>query len=80
LIPMLLDYGFMMQEAVAKSIMQMVFSSIYGSIINAKTTKGLLRDGTILGVGASIVGMVSGSFLTSIPDIYLTNLFIASLL
>ena len=40
LIPMLLVYGFMMKEAVAISIMQMVFSSIYGSIINAKKLKG----------------------------------------
>ncbi|MFW2602328.1 sulfite exporter TauE/SafE family protein [Aliarcobacter butzleri] len=80
LIPMLLVYGFMMKEAVAISIMQMVFSSIYGSIINAKKTKGLLRDGTILGVGASIGGMVSGYFLPAVPDIYLQYLFIASLL
>ncbi len=72
---MLLVYGFMMKEAVAISIMQMVFSSIYGSIINAKKTKGLLRDGTILGVGASIGGMVSGYFLPAVPDIYLQYLF-----
>lgn len=36
LVPMLLMYGFVMKEAVAISIMQMVFSSIYGSFLNAK--------------------------------------------
>lgn len=80
LIPMLLLYGFAMKEAVAISIMQMVFSSIYGSIINVKKIKNLLRDGTILGVGASIGGAISGYFLPNVPDIYLQYLFIASLL
>ena len=36
LIPMLLVAGFAMKEAVAISIMQMVFSSIYGSFLNSK--------------------------------------------
>ena len=77
LIPMLLVAGFAMKEAVAISIMQMVFSSIYGSFLNSKKIKGLFRDGIILGVGASIGGLFSGYFLPSIPDIYLQYLFIA---
>lgn len=80
LIPMLLLYGFLMKEAVAISIMQMVFSSVYGSIINIKKIKNLLRDGTILGIGASIGGAISGYFLPNVPDIYLQYLFILSLL
>lgn len=80
IVPLLLLHGFFMKEAVAISIMQMVFSSIYGSIINVKKIKGLLRDGTILGIGASIGGAISAYFLPSIPDIYLQYLFIASLL
>lgn len=80
IVPMLLVYGFAMKEAVAISIMQMVFSSIYGSIINIKKITGLLRDGTILGIGASIGGAISAYFLPSIPDIYLQYLFITSLL
>ena len=74
LIPMLLVAGFAMKEAVAISIMQMVFSSIYGSFLNSKKIKGLFRDGIILGVGASIGGLFSGYFLPSIPDIYLQYL------
>ena len=80
LIPMLLVAGFAMKEAVAISIMQMVFSSIYGSFLNSKKIKGLFRDGIILGVGASVGGLFSGYFLPSIPDIYLQYLFIAVLI
>lgn len=80
LIPMLLLAGFAMKEAVAISIMQMVFSSIYGSFLNSKKIKSLFRDGIILGIGASIGGLCSGYFLPSIPDIYLQYLFIAVLI
>lgn len=79
LIPLLLLFGYLMKEAVAISIMQMVFSSIYGSFLNSKKTKGLARDGVSLGVGASFGGLLSGYFLPSIPNIYLQYLFIAVL-
>lgn len=80
LIPMLLLVGFVMKEAVAISIMQMVFSSIYGSFLNSKKIKGLVRDGVILGIGAIFGGLVSGYFLPSIPNIYLQYIFIATLI
>ena len=67
LIPMLLLIGFVMKEAVAISIMQMVFSSIYGSFLNSKKIKGLTRDGFSLGVGAVFGGLASGYFLPNIP-------------
>lgn len=79
LIPMLLLTGFVMKEAVAISIMQMVFSSIYGSFLNAKKIKGLVRDGVILGIGASLGGATSGYFLPKVPDIYLQYIFIIAL-
>lgn len=80
LIPLLLLSGYLMKEAVAISIMQMLFSSVYGSFLNSKKTKGLLRDGVILGLGGSVGGIVSGYFLPDIPNIYLQYLFITSLL
>lgn len=79
LIPLLLLLGFVMKEAVAISIMQMVFSSIYGSFLNSKKIKNLTRDGIFLGIGAIIGGAISGYFLPSIPNIYLQYLFIATL-
>ena len=44
LVPLLLATGFVMKEAVAISIMQMVFSSIYGSFLNAKKAKDVEMD------------------------------------
>lgn len=80
LVPMLLLLNYTMKEAVAVSIMQMVFSSIYGSFLNSKKIKNLFRDGTILGIGASFGGATSAYFLPNIPNIYLQYLFILSLL
>lgn len=80
LIPMLLLANYGMKEAVSISIMQMVFSSIYGSFLNSKKIKSLFRDGSILGVGAIFGGATSGYFLPTVPDIYLQYLFIFVLL
>ena len=68
LVPILLVYGFVMKEAVAISIMQMVFSSIYGSFLNAKKAKNVIKDGTILGIGGSLGGIASGYMLSSISN------------
>ena len=51
LVPILLMVGYVMKEAVAISIMQMVFSSIYGSILNAKHAQNVVKDGLIIGLG-----------------------------
>lgn len=80
LIPMLLLIGFVMKEAVAISIMQMVFSSIYGSFLNSKKIRSLTRDGFSLGAGAVFGGLASGYFLPNIPNIYLQYIFIATLI
>ena len=80
LVPMLLMYGFVMKEAVAISIMQMVFSSVYGSFLNAKKAKDVVKDGTILGIGGSIGGIASGYMLSSISNESLQYLFIAILI
>ena len=80
LVPMLLATGFVMKEAVAISIMQMVFSSIYGSFLNAKKAKDVLKDGTILGIGGSIGGIVSGYIVPNVSNEFLQYLFIAILI
>ena len=80
LVPMLLMYGFVMKEAVAISIMQMVFSSIYGSFLNAKKAKDVLKDGIILGIGGSIGGITSAYIVSSISNESLQYLFIAILI
>ena len=80
LVPMLLATGFVMKEAVAISIMQMVFSSIYGSFLNNKKIKNFLKDGVIIGIGGSIGGAVSGYIVPDISNESLQYLFIAILI
>jgi len=65
LVPMLVATGFAMKEAIAISIMQMVFSSIYGSFLNSKKAKDVFKDGIILGMGG-FVGGLQNSFVHSL--------------
>ncbi|PUE63635.1 sulfite exporter TauE/SafE family protein [Arcobacter caeni] len=80
LVPLLLATGFVMKEAVAISIMQMVFSSVYGSFLNAKRAKDVIKDGVILGIGGSIGGLLSGYFVPNVSNEFLQYLFIAILI
>jgi hypothetical protein len=80
LVPLLLATGFVMKEAVAISIMQMIFSSIYGSFLNAKKAKDVVKDGTILGIGGSIGGIISGYIVPSLSNEFLQYLFIVILI
>ena len=80
LVPMLLMVGFVMKEAVAISIMQMVFSSIYGSFLNIKKATYVIKDGAILGIGGSIGGMISGYIVPNLSNESLQYLFIAILI
>lgn len=80
LVPMLLIAGFVMKEAVAISIMQMVFSSIYGSFLNAKKAKDVLKDGIIIGIGGFVGGLQSGYIVTNVSNEFLEYLFIAILI
>jgi uncharacterized membrane protein YfcA len=74
---MLLYTGFVMKEAVAISIMQMVFSSIYGSFLNYKQNKNLLKDGFIIGFGGFIGGFMNSFVHKLVTNEFLEVLFIA---
>lgn len=76
LVPMLLYAGFDMKEAVAVSIMQMVFSSIYGSILNSKKNKEILSDGIIIGIGGFLGGLQSSFIHALLSDDSLKYLFL----
>jgi len=71
LIPMLLLAGYDMKSAVAISIMQMVFSSIYGSFLNHKQNKAILKDGFIIGSGGFLGGLLSGIIVPNVDGQYL---------
>jgi len=76
LVPMLLFYGFDMKSAVAVSVMQMVFSSTYGTFLNYKKNKTLLKDGVIIGIGGFLGGSLSGFIVPNVDAQYLKYLFL----
>ncbi len=76
LVPMLLLAGFEMKNAVAISIMQMVFSSTYGSFLNFKKNTAILKDGLIIGFGGFLGGSLSGIIVSVIDSIYLKYIFL----
>jgi len=76
LVPMLLLVGFGMIEAIGISIMQMVFSSIYGSYLNHRKGSLIIDDGIIVGIGGFIGGYLSGSLSHLVPPIYLKYTFV----
>ncbi len=80
LVPLLLLYGFEMKSAVAISIMQMIFSSIYGSFLNSRQNKDILKDGITIGIGGFLGGSLSGVIVPNVPGIYLKYIFIAVIL
>lgn len=76
LVPLLLIYGFDMKSSVAISIMQMVFSSIYGTLLNYKKNKNILKDGIVLGFGGFLGGSLSGVIVPNVDGQYLKYLFL----
>ena len=75
LVPMLLFLGFDMKEAVAISIMQMVFSSIFGSYLNAKKYGSIFKEGLLIGLGGAIGGMFSGMIVAHVSSYFLECVF-----
>ncbi len=80
LVPMLISIGFVMKEAIAISIMQMVFSSIYGSFLNSKKTQNVFKDGIILGIGGFVGGLQNSYIHTLVSNKFLQYLFIIIIL
>ncbi len=77
LVPLLIFIGFTMKEAIAISIMQMVFSSIFGSFLNLKKSLDVLKDGIFIGLGGTIGGLFSGYIISNVSNLSLQYLFIA---
>lgn len=77
LVPMLLMLGYAIKDAIGISIVQMVFSSIYGSYLNNK--KGSLDVLMVLtiGVGGFCGALLSGFVASSVDDKILEVIFLA---
>jgi uncharacterized membrane protein YfcA len=80
LVPMLLFSDFSMKQAVSISVMQMVFTSIFGSFINYKKNKNILKDGLLLGFGGFGGGLFSGIIVSIINNQTLSYIFMSIVL
>lgn len=71
LVPILLALGFDIKDAIGISIIQMVFSSVFGSYLNYKKGSLIIGEGIFVGFGGFIGGYIGG---------YVTHYFSDSLL
>jgi len=80
LIPILLLIGLDIKSAIAISIVQMVFSSFYGSYLNYKKGSLVLEDGIYIGVGGFLGGLIGAWVSMSVSDRVLEYLFFGLLI
>ncbi|PAF54010.1 hypothetical protein BKH42_03325 [Helicobacter sp. 13S00482-2] len=76
IVPFMLILKYPMQHAIGISVMQMIFSSIFGSLINYKKGFLNLRDGIYVGIGGLIGASFSGMVLQNISSETLKILFL----
>lgn len=80
LVPILLVLGFGIKDAIGISIVQMVFSSIYGSYLNHKKGSLIIGEGIFVGLGGFLGGYIGASVTEYIADEVLQFTFFALLL
>ena len=76
LVPVLLLLGFEMKAAVGISIMQMAFSSVFGSYLNFRKGSLEIGEGIFVGLGGFVGGYLSAYLTSHIPDVVLQYTFI----
>lgn len=76
LVPILLMVGFAMKEAVGISVVQMVFSSVYGSYLNLKRGTLDMRMVVAIGVGGFAGALLSSKIVAGADAIVLEVLFL----
>jgi uncharacterized membrane protein YfcA len=80
LIPLLMLFGIDIKTAIGISIVQMVFSSVYGSYLNHKKGSLVIGEGIWVGVGGFIGGFIGAYISTILPTEILSYLFITLLI
>jgi len=80
LVPILIYLGFGVKSAIGISILQMVFSSIFGSFVNYKSNMLKLTDGVVLGLGGFLGAQSSGYIVKHLPSWVLLSMFALALL
>ncbi len=77
LVPILLLLGYDMKTAIGISVIQMVFSSVFGSYLNFKKGTLDLQMVLIIGVGGFVGALLSASVVSNIDAVILEVLFLA---
>ena len=80
LTPILLLLGFDIKTAIGISIIQMVFSSVFGSYLNAKKGTLIIGEGIFVGLGGFLGGFLGGYITHYISDMLLQYIFLGLLL
>lgn len=80
LVPILLAIGFEIKDAIGISIIQMVFSSIFGSYLNFKKGSLIIGEGVMVGVGGFVGGYLGGYVTPYVSDRILQVLFLGLLI
>ena len=78
LVPSLMFVGFAIKEAIGISVMQMVFSSIFGSYLNLKKGAFIMKDGILLGIGGFLGAQGSGFLVSNLSSSILSSIFLFS--
>ena len=80
LVPLLLVLGFDIKDAIGISIIQMVFSSVFGSYLNHKKGSLIVGEGIFVGLGGFAGGYIGGYVTGYISDTILEFTFFGLLL
>jgi uncharacterized membrane protein YfcA len=80
LVPILLVLGFDIKVAIGISIIQMVYSSVFGSYLNYKKKSLLIGEGIYVGLGGFVGGYIGGYVTEYISDTALHFTFFGLLL
>jgi len=80
LVPILMFLGIDIKTAIGISIVQMVFSSFYGSYLNYKKGSLVLGEGIWVGIGGFVGGFVGAYISVQVPETVLEYLFLSLLI
>jgi len=77
LVPVLMLLGHQIKDAIGISVIQMVFSSVYGSYLNRKNRSLDVKMGLIIGSGGFLGALLSGFIVESVDDKVLEVIFLS---